>query len=82
MELYYKFSPLLMQYTPKETVYAWMQQTKSLDPKQLIPALVQYDHLKYREQVTERPDTEHHQPAEVAYSLKRVLSGVWPPSHP
>ncbi|XP_046364864.1 vacuolar protein sorting-associated protein 18 homolog isoform X1 [Haliotis rufescens] len=53
VELYYKFSPLLMQYTPKETVDAWMTQHKYLDPKQLIPALVQYDHHKYREQGNE-----------------------------
>ena len=51
VELYYKFSPLLMQYIPKDIVNAWIEQGKQLEPKRLIPALVQYDHQKYREQV-------------------------------
>jgi hypothetical protein len=51
MKLYYKFSPLLIQYIPKDTVRAWISQGKKLDPKRLIPALVQYDHKKYSEQV-------------------------------
>ena len=51
MELYYKFSPLLMQYIPKETVTAWIMKSSELEPMKLIPALVQYDHDKYREQV-------------------------------
>ncbi|CAL1534740.1 unnamed protein product [Lymnaea stagnalis] len=53
LELYYKFSPLLMQYIPKETVEAWIKQGKQLDPKKLIPALVQYDHQRFREQGNE-----------------------------
>jgi protein involved in sex pheromone biosynthesis len=44
MELYYKFSPLLMQYIPKETVTAWIMKSSELEPMKLIPALVQYDH--------------------------------------
>lgn len=51
VELYYKFSPLLMQYIPKETVTAWIAKSAELEPMKLIPALVQYDHDKYREQV-------------------------------
>ncbi|XP_052234264.1 vacuolar protein sorting-associated protein 18 homolog [Dreissena polymorpha] len=54
--LYYKFSPLLIQYIPKETVTAWISAegpNKHLDPKQLIPALVQYDHRKYLQQGSE-----------------------------
>ena len=51
VELFYKFSPLLMQNVPKETVDAWISKGKDLDPKRLIPALVQYDHNKYRMQV-------------------------------
>ena len=39
-----------MQYLPKETVDAWIRQGKQLDPKRLIPALVQYDQ-RSREQV-------------------------------
>ncbi|CAC5391949.1 VPS18 [Mytilus coruscus] len=53
MELYYKFSPLLMQYIPKETVTAWIAKSSELEPMKLIPALVQYDHDKYREQGNE-----------------------------
>lgn len=53
MELYYKFSPLLMQYIPKETVTAWIMKSSELEPMKLIPALVQYDHDKYREQGNE-----------------------------
>ncbi len=55
MELFYKFSPLLMQNIPKETVDAWISKGKQLDPKKLIPALVQYDHQKYRAQVSDAP---------------------------
>ncbi|PIK43476.1 putative vacuolar protein sorting-associated protein 18-like [Apostichopus japonicus] len=43
-ELFYKFSPVLMQHIPKELVTAWIIQDHSLDPKKLIPALVQYKH--------------------------------------
>ncbi|CAD5115789.1 DgyrCDS4731 [Dimorphilus gyrociliatus] len=41
--LFYKFSPLLMQHLPKETVNAWISQKRALDPSRLIPALVRYD---------------------------------------
>lgn len=41
-----------MQYVPKETVEAWIKQGKQLDPKKLIPALVQYDHKRFSEQVS------------------------------
>ena len=51
VELIYKFSPLLMQYIPKDTVTLWIKKKSELEPKKLIPALVQYDHNKYREQV-------------------------------
>ncbi|KAK3096988.1 hypothetical protein FSP39_005437 [Pinctada imbricata] len=53
VELIYKFSPLLMQYIPKETVTLWIKKKQDLEPKKLIPALVQYDHNKYREQGNE-----------------------------
>ena len=39
--LYYKFSPVLVKHTPKETVAAWISAGKQLDPKKLIPALIQ-----------------------------------------
>lgn len=50
-DLFYKFSPMLMQNIPKETVDAWIAKKDQLDPKRLIPALVQYDHNKYAAQV-------------------------------
>jgi hypothetical protein len=40
-----------MQYIPKETVTLWINRRDYLEPMKLIPALVQYDHKKYREQV-------------------------------
>ncbi|XP_078602605.1 vacuolar protein sorting-associated protein 18 homolog isoform X2 [Branchiostoma floridae x Branchiostoma japonicum] len=43
-ELYYKFSPVLMQYIPKQTVDSWIAKGRKLDPQRLIPALVNYDH--------------------------------------
>lgn len=50
IELIYKFSPLLMQHIPSYTVNMWMELARELDPKKLIPALVQYDYEKYKEQ--------------------------------
>uniref|UniRef100_A0A4W3J9J1 Vacuolar protein sorting-associated protein 18 homolog n=1 Tax=Callorhinchus milii TaxID=7868 RepID=A0A4W3J9J1_CALMI len=43
--LFYKFSPLLMQHLPRQVVDAWIQMRKQLDPKSLIPALVNYSQL-------------------------------------
>lgn len=43
VELYYKFSPVLLQCLPSRTVDAWLRMGKQLDPKRLIPALVQFD---------------------------------------
>lgn len=54
-ELYYKFSPVLMQHIPNELVSAWIEQGKTLDPKKLIPALVQYDHSAQSSQVKTEP---------------------------
>ena len=45
-ELFYKFSPILMQNIPKETVDAWIAKKNHLLPKRLIPALVQYDQYR------------------------------------
>ncbi|PFH54792.1 hypothetical protein AMATHDRAFT_72557 [Amanita thiersii Skay4041] len=39
IELYYKFSTVLMRQAPKETVDSWLRQP-SLDPVRLIPALL------------------------------------------
>ncbi|XP_053553851.1 vacuolar protein sorting-associated protein 18 homolog isoform X1 [Bombina bombina] len=41
-KLFYKFSPVLMQHNPKKVVDAWIAMGKRLDPKNLIPALVNY----------------------------------------
>ncbi|XP_062517021.1 vacuolar protein sorting-associated protein 18 homolog [Corticium candelabrum] len=43
IELYYKFSPVLIQHVPREIVNAWISMRNHLDPKRLIPALVQYE---------------------------------------
>jgi len=40
-ELFYKFSPVLMQQIPKDTVSVW--KLRSLDPRKLIPALVTHE---------------------------------------
>ena len=52
-ELFYRFSPLLMQHVPYETVNAWIAKKEHLDPRLLIPALVQYDNLTCIEQGNE-----------------------------
>ena len=52
-ELFYKFSPLLMQHIPRETVNAWIAKKDQLDPRLLIPALVQYDDQRYADQSNE-----------------------------
>ena len=41
-----------MQNVPSDTVDAWISKGKQLDPKRLIPAIVQYDHAKQRTQVS------------------------------
>lgn len=41
-KLFYKFSPVLMQHIPKAVVDSWIEMGKRLDPKNLIPALVNY----------------------------------------
>ncbi|KAK2149253.1 hypothetical protein LSH36_459g02045 [Paralvinella palmiformis] len=52
VSLFYKFSPVFMQNIPKQTVDAWIAKKDKLEPKKLIPALVQYDHERYRTQVS------------------------------
>lgn len=39
--LFYKFSPTLMRHCPADTVKAWIKMDRLLDPKKLIPSLVQ-----------------------------------------
>ncbi|XP_062858441.1 vacuolar protein sorting-associated protein 18 homolog isoform X3 [Trichomycterus rosablanca] len=52
-KLFYKFSPVLMQHIPKKVVDAWIQMGKRLDPKQLIPALVNYGQIGNTEQINQ-----------------------------
>ncbi|KAF9974592.1 hypothetical protein BGZ73_001990 [Actinomortierella ambigua] len=43
LDLYYRFSPVLMENKPYDTVSVWMRQAK-LNPRNLIPSLLKYDH--------------------------------------
>ncbi|XP_067129232.1 vacuolar protein sorting-associated protein 18 homolog [Centruroides vittatus] len=52
-ELFYRFSPLLMQVIPKDTVDAWKLRSQKLNPIHLIPTLVQYNVNENFEQVNE-----------------------------
>lgn len=52
-KLFYKFSPVLMQHIPKKVVNAWIQMGKKLDPKKLIPALMNYSQMGSTQQIGE-----------------------------
>ncbi|KAJ0027124.1 hypothetical protein NQD34_018124 [Periophthalmus magnuspinnatus] len=52
-KLFYKFSPVLMQHIPKKVVDAWIQMGKRLDPKRLIPALMNYSQMGSTQQIHE-----------------------------
>lgn len=52
-KLFYKFSPVLMQHIPKKVVDAWIQMGKRLDPKKLIPALMNYSQMGSTQQINE-----------------------------
>lgn len=52
-KLFYKFSPVLMQHIPKKVVDAWIQMGNRLDPKNLIPALVNYSQMGSMQQINE-----------------------------
>ncbi|XP_077366593.1 vacuolar protein sorting-associated protein 18 homolog [Festucalex cinctus] len=52
-KLFYKFSPVLMQHIPEKVVDAWIQMGKRLDPKKLIPALMNYSHMGSSQQINE-----------------------------
>lgn len=52
-ELFYRFSPVLMQVIPKETVEAWKMRSQKLNPVNLIPTLVQYNINQNSEQINE-----------------------------
>ena len=49
--LFYKFSPVLMRQCPMETVEAWKRMKRYLQPRKLIPALVQCNQPADRKQV-------------------------------
>ncbi|XP_041071102.1 vacuolar protein sorting-associated protein 18 homolog isoform X2 [Carcharodon carcharias] len=51
--LFYKFSPVLMQHIPRLVVDAWVGMQRRLDPKNLIPALVNYSQIGSSEQIGE-----------------------------
>ncbi|XP_055496894.1 vacuolar protein sorting-associated protein 18 homolog [Leucoraja erinacea] len=51
--LFYKFSPILMQHIPRQVVDAWIDMKRRLDPKSLIPALVNYSQMGSSAQVSE-----------------------------
>ncbi|KAI7799511.1 vacuolar protein sorting-associated protein 18 homolog [Triplophysa rosa] len=51
--LFYKFSPVLMQHIPKKVVDAWIKMGHRLDPKNLIPALVNYSQMGSMQQINE-----------------------------
>lgn len=52
-KLFYKFSPVLMQQIPKKVVDAWIQMGKRLEPKKLIPALMNYSQMGSTQQISE-----------------------------
>uniref|UniRef100_A0A4W5K403 VPS18 core subunit of CORVET and HOPS complexes n=1 Tax=Hucho hucho TaxID=62062 RepID=A0A4W5K403_9TELE len=52
-KLFYKFSPILMQHIPKQVVDAWIQMGSRLEPKKLIPALVNYSQMGSTQQINE-----------------------------
>ncbi|XP_072541366.1 vacuolar protein sorting-associated protein 18 homolog [Salminus brasiliensis] len=52
-KLFYKFSPVLMQHIPKKVVDAWIKMGNRLDPKKLIPALVNYSQIGSTQQINE-----------------------------
>ncbi|KAJ1564074.1 hypothetical protein HK096_009739, partial [Nowakowskiella sp. JEL0078] len=42
LELYYKFSPTLMENAPQDTVNAWIKEP-NLNPRSLVPSLLKYE---------------------------------------
>ncbi len=56
--LYYKFSPVLVKHIPRETVEAWISCERYLNPKKLIPALIQCNQTGGRNQAT--PEEQVH----------------------
>ncbi|TFL06789.1 Pep3/Vps18/deep orange family-domain-containing protein [Pterulicium gracile] len=44
LEIYYRYGPILLKRSPRETVDAWLRQP-SLDPLRLVPSLLQLQHI-------------------------------------
>lgn len=53
VEMFYRYSPALMQAIPTETVNAWIRQDNKLNPNQLITSLLQCDQFKSRSEENE-----------------------------
>lgn len=73
IELYYKFSPVLMEHAPKVTVKAWILMKGYLDPSRLIPALVRYSqqlHSKAKERSAKREKER-----QLRHAQKRLKGG-------
>ena len=51
-ELYYKFSPMFVKHIPGKTVDAWKAAERHLNPKKLIPALIQCNQPGDKNQAT------------------------------
>ncbi|CAO3651138.1 unnamed protein product [Cunninghamella echinulata] len=52
LDMYYKYSPLLMEHIPRETVDIWIV-NPNLNPRMLIPSLLRYDHNTNLNKVTQ-----------------------------
>ncbi|CAO3596798.1 unnamed protein product [Absidia cylindrospora] len=52
LDMFYTYSPVLMEAVPRETVDIWMLHTK-LNPRLLIPSLLRYDHNTISDKVTQ-----------------------------
>ncbi|CAB4425152.1 unnamed protein product [Rhizophagus irregularis] len=52
VDTFYKFALVLMENAPSDTVVVWMRQP-NLNPRNLMPALLKYDHSKAPENTTQ-----------------------------
>ncbi|CAO3652841.1 unnamed protein product [Cunninghamella blakesleeana] len=52
LDMYYKYSPILMEHIPRETVDIWML-NPNLNPRMLIPSLLRYDHKTSLNKITQ-----------------------------
>lgn len=64
--MYYKYSPILVQKLPYETVNLWIRNV-NLNPKHLIPAL-----LKYRTDLNPDGILEHQGIRYLEYAIKKL----------